>query len=104
MTGAIDRRLKIRGGVFVRELRAGLALASRLLALFASFGLGRDSGAVRRTQYGILHDQYSRARSSCRQRVARATFVAIICGPVFGGRAEAQGRSAGLSVAPAAPG
>jgi acyl-[acyl-carrier-protein]-phospholipid O-acyltransferase/long-chain-fatty-acid--[acyl-carrier-protein] ligase len=91
----IARRLKF-AEIFVQMISAaGFALASPTLLYLALFGLGVIAALFGPIKYGILPDHLRREELvSGNALVEGATFVAIICGLVFGGLAAAQGRSA----------
>jgi acyl-[acyl-carrier-protein]-phospholipid O-acyltransferase / long-chain-fatty-acid--[acyl-carrier-protein] ligase len=91
----IARRLKF-AEIFVQMIAAaGFALASPTLLYLALFGLGVIAALFGPIKYGILPDHLRREELvSGNALVEGATFVAIICGLVFGGLAAAQGRSA----------
>jgi acyl-[acyl-carrier-protein]-phospholipid O-acyltransferase / long-chain-fatty-acid--[acyl-carrier-protein] ligase len=91
----IARRLKF-AEIFVQMISAaGFALASPALLYLALFGLGVIAALFGPIKYGILPDHLRREELvSGNALVEGATFVAIICGLVFGGLAAAQGRSA----------
>jgi acyl-[acyl-carrier-protein]-phospholipid O-acyltransferase/long-chain-fatty-acid--[acyl-carrier-protein] ligase len=91
----IARRLKF-AEIFVQMISAaGFALASPTLLYLALFGLGVIGALFGPIKYGILPDHLRREELvSSNALVEGATFVAIICGLVFGGLAAAQGRSA----------
>jgi acyl-[acyl-carrier-protein]-phospholipid O-acyltransferase / long-chain-fatty-acid--[acyl-carrier-protein] ligase len=91
----IARRLKF-AEIFVQMISAaGFALASPTLLYLALFGLGVISALFGPIKYGILPDHLRREELvSGNALIEGATFVAIICGLVFGGLAAAQGRSA----------
>src|SRR5271170_6037792 len=96
----IARRLKF-AEIFVQMISvAGFALASPTLLYLALFGLGVIAALFGPIKYGILPDHLRREELvSGNALVEGATFVAIICGLVFGGLAAAQGRSAASVVA-----
>jgi acyl-[acyl-carrier-protein]-phospholipid O-acyltransferase/long-chain-fatty-acid--[acyl-carrier-protein] ligase len=91
----IARRLKF-AEIFVQMISAaGFALASPTLLYLALFGLGLIAALFGPIKYGILPDHLRREELvSGNALIEGATFVAIICGLVFGGFAAAQGRSA----------
>jgi acyl-[acyl-carrier-protein]-phospholipid O-acyltransferase/long-chain-fatty-acid--[acyl-carrier-protein] ligase len=91
----IARRLKF-AEVFVQMISAaGFALASPTLLYLALFGLGVIAALFGPIKYGILPDHLRREELvSGNALVEGATFVAIVCGLVFGGLAAAQGRLA----------
>jgi acyl-[acyl-carrier-protein]-phospholipid O-acyltransferase/long-chain-fatty-acid--[acyl-carrier-protein] ligase len=91
----IARRLKF-AEIFVQMISAaGFALGSPTLLYLALFGLGVIAALFGPIKYGILPDHLRRNELvSGNALVEGATFVAIICGLVFGGLAAAQGRSA----------
>ncbi|HZZ23927.1 MAG TPA: hypothetical protein VFE60_15725 [Roseiarcus sp.] len=96
----IARRLKF-AEIFVQMIAAaGFAFASVTLLYAALFGLGVIAALFGPIKYGILPDHLRRAELvSGNALVEGATFVAIICGLVFGGLAAAEGRSAASVVA-----
>jgi acyl-[acyl-carrier-protein]-phospholipid O-acyltransferase/long-chain-fatty-acid--[acyl-carrier-protein] ligase len=91
----IARRLKF-AEIFVQMISAaGFALASPTLLYLALFGLGVIAALFGPIKYGILPDHLRREELVAGNALVEgATFVAIICGLVFGGLAAAQGRSA----------
>ena len=91
----IARRLKF-AEIFVQMISAaGFAFASPTLLYLALFGLGLIAALFGPIKYGILPDHLRREELvSGNALIEGATFVAIICGLVFGGLAAAQGRSA----------
>ena len=96
----IARRLKF-AEIFVQMIAAaGFAFASATLLYAALFGLGVIAALFGPIKYGILPDHLRREELvSGNALVEGATFVAIICGLVFGGLAAAEGRSAASVVA-----
>ena len=92
----IARRLKF-AEIFVQMISAaGFAFASPTLLYLALFGLGLIAALFGPIKYGILPDHLKRDELVAGNALVEgATFVAIICGLVFGGLAAAQGRTGG---------
>lgn len=96
----IARRLKL-AEIFVQMIAAaGFALASLPLLYAALFGLGVIAALFAPVKYGILPDHLATEELPAGNALVEgATFVAILCGVIFGGYAASHDRSAASVVA-----
>lgn len=94
----VARRLKL-AEIFVQMIAAaGFVLASLPLLYAALFGLGVIAALFTPVKYGILPDHLAKEELPAGNALVEgATFVAILCGIIFGGYAAAHDRS-GVSV------